>query len=334
MGSDDWLALLYLLKHPDVSLQAITTTGVGLSHSPYGAENALKLISLAGIEKHSIQVAYGDNEPEDGYHTFPIEWKHIADKMFDLDVPESSYSPSPFPAADLIIRLLRSSPVPVKILTLGNLTNIYQAMEKDPSIKTKIDRIYIMGGAIDVKGNIIINGATDHLSNQFAEWNIYLDPIAAKAVFHSGVRITLIPLDVTNTVQITNKFAKKLKNLAKSPAAKFWDQILDIDKEFVNSGNFYFWDPLAAAVVADSSSSLFEFGEEYLDVVVKYTTEHPTYPLAKYSTLRKNGQKRKHFDPHLAGQIIRSSNGAKVTVCKKIMQPDMFKDQLIEVLNS
>ena len=130
-----------------------------------------------------------------------------------------------------------------------------------------------MGGAVRVKGNIIVPGFTDNLKNQVAEWNIYIDPVAAQKVFRSKVPKVLVPLDATNQVQVTCGFVDRLKKQSKSPEAKFMCQVFDKETEFIKSGEFYFWDPLAAAIGVEENLGKYEYLK--LDVVVLYTDAPP-----------------------------------------------------------
>ena len=88
-----------------------------------------------------------------------------------------------------------------------------------------------MGGAVDAKGNVGNSGV--NIQNEHAEWNIYIDPVAANIVFKSGIPIILIPLDATEDVPVTRKF-------------------------YVDSGGFQFWDSITSATSTDQSIVKFE----------------------------------------------------------------------------
>ena len=118
--------------------------------------------------------------------------------------------------------------------------------------------VYIMGGAVDVPGNVGFSHAG--IDNSVAEWNIYVDPHAASIVLQSGVPVTLVPLDATNHVPITTKFIEHLKDNRKTPEAMFVFEVLSKTQyyDFVQSGGYYFWDPLAAAILTDNSLAAYE----------------------------------------------------------------------------
>jgi pyrimidine-specific ribonucleoside hydrolase len=113
-----------------------------------------------------------------------------------------------------------------------------------------------MGGAVAVDGNVGVSGVG--IDNRFAEWNVYVDPVAAKSVLDAGVRVTLVPLDATNHAPATQAFAERLAGDAATPQARFTVEVLDRLRDSIASGTYYFWDPFAAAVLVDESLTSFE----------------------------------------------------------------------------
>jgi pyrimidine-specific ribonucleoside hydrolase len=263
MDSSDWMAILYLLKKPDMPVKAITVTGAGETRCAPGIRNALGLVALSGHDK--ILVACGRETPLQGSHAFPDSWRKDVNSLFGLSLPESRNSASNLTAVELLRSVIRSSPVKVTLLALGPLTNIAEALRKDPSVAHNIESIYIMGGAVNVPGNVGSSGVG--INNNAAEWNIYVDPHAANIVFESGVPITLVPLDATNHAPLTAEFYNRLKNDHTSREATFVFDALTKQKSFIDSGDYYFWDPLAAAILADGSLATYQ--DENLCVVEK-----------------------------------------------------------------
>lgn len=121
-----------------------------------------------------------------------------------------------------------------------------------------------MGGAVNVPGNVKISSG---LGNDLAEWNIYADPGAAAVVLGSGVPLTLVPLDATSDVPVTTKFHNKLKRDRGTPSAEFVYRVLVQKEADIKSGYYFFWDPLAAAVVIDPT--LADYKDMVLSVVVE-----------------------------------------------------------------
>ncbi len=102
-----------------------------------------------------------------------------------------------------MVQTIFTSQEPVTLLVSGALTNLAQALRTEPGIKSNIAAVYIMGGAVYVPGNI--TGLLPESDNQVAEWNIFVDPLAAAEVFSSGLPLYLVPLDATNQVILTRK---------------------------------------------------------------------------------------------------------------------------------
>jgi inosine-uridine nucleoside N-ribohydrolase len=254
MAGDDWMAILYLLNRPDVRVEAITVTGTGEAHCEPGVEHAMSMTALAG--QPDIPVSCGRETPLQGDHAFPSDWRANVDALAGLALPQNPASPMTQPAAELLTTKIKSLPGKVTIITLGPLTNLAEALQFAPELKDMIEMVYIMGGAVDVPGNVEISGAG--IDNSVAEWNIYIDPRAAAIVLQSGAPLTLVPLDATNHAPITRKFYDRLKDDRKSHEATFVFDVLTQYYDFIQSGGYYFWDPLAAAILTDNSLAAFE----------------------------------------------------------------------------
>ena len=260
MAGDDWMAILYLLQRPDVNLIAITVTGTGEAHCGPGVRHALDLLMLAG--RPDAPVACGRSSPLSGDHAFPMEWRNRVDNLFDLSLPRNPHSSSDETAPNLIIRLAQESAQKIHIIALGPLTNIAEAVESDPHLVQGLQMLTIMGGAINVPGNV---GPTLNIDNPHAEWNIYADPHAAKVVFGSAMPITLVPLDATQYVPITMEFYKHIKNDRDTPVAEFIYRTLTQKENDIRQGWYYFWDPLAAGIATEES--LTDFQQLQLSVI-------------------------------------------------------------------
>jgi len=299
MAHEDMFSALFLLSHPNVDLKAITVTGTGEAHCGPGVVNALGLVTLRGHEE--IPVSCGRDQPLAGDHEFPVEWRQGADTAYGVEIPAGGTA-SQLSAPDLIIDILQNSNEPVTIVAVGPLTNIAEALQKEPSISAKVKDIYVMGGALNVDGNIGISGVG--IDNQHAEWNIYIDPVAANIVFNSGVPVTLVPLDATKDVPVTRKFYNSLSNSLDTPSANFVQEMLSANLDFVDSGGFQFWDTLTSAIFTDESIASFE--EIQLRVV------------------EEEGPKSGYTQPDAAGPTIRVATGA---------DRDKFESIFLTILN-
>jgi inosine-uridine nucleoside N-ribohydrolase len=251
----DTPALLYLLKHPFVSVRAVTVS-CGITYIDEGVANVLQLLEHLGIQ--DIPVAGGKETPLAGDNAFPTAWRDGSYNFYGLDLPPSQLQPSALNASELIISVITSSTENITLVPLGPLTNIAIALQADPSIKEKIEGIHCMGGAVTVPGNV--GYEYPPIPNYAAEWNIWVDPLAADIVFNSGVPITLIPLDATNEVPKNEAYRTRWENEMRTPEA-------EIVYAFLRPGmGGYFWDQLAAVALTNPSVVTFEW--HYISVLV------------------------------------------------------------------
>jgi inosine-uridine nucleoside N-ribohydrolase len=246
-GTDDLLALAFLLARSDVHIEAITVVN-GMAHVPTGAANVLALLQLAG--RTDIPVYAGSSVPLSGHAAFPAAWRKISDELPGVDLPKSQAKQQGESAVSFLVRRLSDSKRPARILALGPLTNIGAALRQESYGAQAIEELVIMGGAVRVPGNLG-DGGVFKTENKTAEWNFYIDPLAASIVFTSKAAIRLIPLDATQQVPIHADFVKSLQGGAKGTLEQFAAQVLASDDTAIREGYFYAWDPLAAVALVD-----------------------------------------------------------------------------------
>ena len=180
-GIDDAAAITLLVDEPafDIKLIASVSGNVGIGHT---TNNALKLLTFLG---RRMPVARGAAAPLMRDNRFATE-AHGKSGMGSFEFPEPDDSLLTEDNAVLEERkVLMESTEPVTILTLGPLTNIALLLATFPEVKSHIERIVSMGGSTE-RGNIGVYG----------EFNISVDPEAAKMVFRSGLPITMVGLDI------------------------------------------------------------------------------------------------------------------------------------------
>ena len=190
-GQDDAVAILLALASPD-ELDVLGVTAVAGNVPLYLTEkNARIVCELAG--KPNTLVFAGADAP---LSRTLVTAEHVHGKT-GLDGPQMDDPQMPLQdkhAVDFIIETLRAEPIgTVTLCPLGPLTNIAKAFQKAPDIIEKVQEIVLMGGAYFQVGNI----------TPAAEFNIYVDPEAAKAVIGSGIPLTMLPLDVTHKALTT-----------------------------------------------------------------------------------------------------------------------------------
>lgn len=247
LALDSVMAVLYLLGRPELDVRAITVSGTGEVHCDPGVGIAAGLAALAGHP--DIPVACGPEEPLAGDNTFPISWRQAADDAWGMELPEG-LPPSALAAPELLVSVIAASPEPVVVFTDGPLTNLAAALRLDPGIAGNVAVAFVMGGAVDVPGNAP--------RNPDAEYNLWVDPAAAAEVFASGMPITLVPLDATNQVPMSGLHLRVLEEHQTNPIAMAVVAMLEANAGFLESGEMFFWDQVAAALLVDGSLGGFE----------------------------------------------------------------------------
>jgi inosine-uridine nucleoside N-ribohydrolase len=255
MAPDDWMAILYLLTSPHAEVRAITVAATGEAHAGPGTRNALRLLKLA--DKTSVPVAHGREKPLRGDNGWPLSVRLAIDWRLGMGLPRTAQKPSSQTAVQLLISLIMQSPERMHLLALGPLTNLAEALQTEARLTDKIEQLTIMGGAVNVPGNITPSGFKK-LENHHAEWNIYCDPYAASVVFDSGLPVTLVPLDVTNTIPVTKAFRQRSQELQRTASAQFVHKVLRRLKTLTGEREYYFWDPLAAVLVTHADIGVYE----------------------------------------------------------------------------
>ncbi|WOJ93647.1 nucleoside hydrolase [Congregibacter variabilis] len=312
MAIDDWSALLFLARHPRIELLAVTVSASGEAHCEPGTRNALALLDL--VDPHNqVPVSCGDSYPMDGYFVFPVQWQKDMDTLSGVAITPSVREADPRHGVELLHDTIAAAKAPVTIIATGPLTNIAQWLDRYPGDSDKMDRLVVMGGALDAPGNIIVPGFTDDNPNTQAEWNIYVDALAADKVLRSDLPIELVGLDVTNHVKVTKEFAAQFKARVDNPAAQFWDEVLDANQWFIDSGEYYFWDVLAALAVVDRE----RFCEgDMLGLAVQHKeTDQPWWPSSDKTmpSASSMGTPRRHFAAASAG-VIEERDGPQNTL--------------------
>ena len=209
-GIDDAMALCMALSDPQ--LEVVAVTAVGGNVPPQMATRNVQGVLRQRDPPRLPRIGVA-SMPENG---LPVDGRHLngVDGLggVEFDVAELL---TPHPAEKIICDQVRAAPESVTIVALGPLTNIARAFQRDPELPYLVGRIVMMGGAVTVPGNITAS----------AEFNIFCDPEAARAVFRSPSTKTLIPLDVTNRVTLTYDLLNQLPDEA-TRVGKFLRQIL------------------------------------------------------------------------------------------------------------
>ncbi|MBB6099777.1 purine nucleosidase [Deinobacterium chartae] len=244
-GSDDAVALVMALRHPEVRVEAITVVA-GNVHMRQGAQNALYTAELCGAD---VPVYEGLERPL----MRPLETAqtiHGIDGMGDIGLSLEGRTPASGHAVDVLAELIHRYAGEIELVTLGPLSNLATALLRDPGLAGKVRACYVMGGTGQGPGNITPVG----------EYNFWADPEAARIVFDSGLPITMIGWDISwKYATFAPQDIAALRAIG-TPLAEFCvdiQAVLDAwSRENTALEGFDLPDPIAMAVALDERVAL------------------------------------------------------------------------------
>jgi inosine-uridine nucleoside N-ribohydrolase len=215
-GTDDAVALMVAALSPDLELVGATTVN-GNTAVHNCTENTLRVFDWIGLP--ATPVHQGMSRPLARSQMTQLNPAgRIHGDLLDLP-PAATARVQPGHAVDWLIETLLASDGDITLVPVGPLTNVATAIQKEPAILEKIPEIVIMGGAHD-HGN----------STASAEFNIWLDPEAARIVVNCGRPIRMIPLDATHRALVSLDDCRALRALgtpAGEAAARFVEKRID-----------------------------------------------------------------------------------------------------------
>ncbi|MCJ8014581.1 nucleoside hydrolase [Paenibacillus sp. KQZ6P-2] len=246
-GVDDLVSLFLLQQMDDVEL-----TGVSVIPADCYLEPAMfasrKIIDRFG--HGSLDVAESNSR---GKNPFPKDWRLHAFFVDALPIlNESGKIDTPVaekPAHLHMIDAIHKSEEKTTLLFTGPLTDLARALDEDPSIEEKIERLVWMGGTFREIGNV---EEPEH--DGTAEWNVFWDPEAAGRVWNSGIEIDLVALESTNqvplTVDIRNRWAAERKYLGVDFMGQCYAMCPPL-VHFTTNSTYFLWDVLTTAYVGN-----------------------------------------------------------------------------------
>jgi purine nucleosidase len=241
-ASDDAVALVIALRHPDVRVEAITVVAGNVALDQ-GVQNALYTVEQCGS---TVPVYVGRHAPM-LRDLVTAEFVHGHDGMGDIGLPLSGRQPAEGHAIDVIIETARKFAGELTLVTLGPLTNVAMAILREPKIVEWIPKCVIMGGTSDNVGNMGLAG----------EFNLWVDPEAAKIVFESGMPITMVGWDISRKYATFTPAEQAVWRQDERPLAQFCLNIQAVVDTYATSSTqiagFDLPDPIALAVAIDDS---------------------------------------------------------------------------------
>jgi purine nucleosidase len=273
-GIDDALALLLAAASPELDIVAVTTVA-GNSTVEHGTQNALGVLELAG--RPAIPVMQGCATPlVKSLVTAPET--HGPTGMGYAQLPAPTHTAATGHAVQTLIDAADRHAGALTVVAIGPLTNLAIALRLAPRLATQISRCIVMGGAIRHQGNVTMG----------AEYNFWVDPHAAHVVLHSGLPITLVPLDVTYRCLFTADHARELLR-AGTPVARFVDDAtrfyIEFHRQYQNIDGCAINDALALALAFQPD--LVRTQRLFVDVDINDTLSHATTYADFWNTTQK-----------------------------------------------
>ncbi len=252
-GIDDSLAILLALASPELRIEGISVVH-GNCSVDQALANALGVLELAGATY--IPVARGFSLPLVQASLLAPE-THGSAGIGYATLPSPTAKRVPEHSVDFLIEKILSAPGEITLVCIGPLTNVAVALRTEPRIIAAVKEVIIMGGAIRHQGN----------TSPLAEFNVFVDPHAAHMVFHSGMPITLVPLDVTYQCALTRADVDRLLKIS-SPITRF---VADSTRFYMEYHDTYqhidgciINDPLALALAF--APQLCDYEQHHVDV--------------------------------------------------------------------
>jgi len=186
-GVDDSLAIFVALNSPELEVLGLTTI-FGNAVTTTCTENALRLLEIA--ERTDIPVAEGAHIPLNGNFRGAATFVHGDNGQGNAELPLPTTKSLEIDAVAFLKETIETHPNEITLVPVGPLTNIANLLTQHPGVDKKIKEIVLMGGNAQTPGN----------ATPTAEANILNDPEAADIVFSAQCEITMVGLDVTNNV--------------------------------------------------------------------------------------------------------------------------------------
>lgn len=273
-GLDDVVALIMAFASDKLDVKAVTTVA-GNQTLEKVSNNALRVLSYAGID---VPVGLGYKGPMIRKLVTAGE-VHGEDGLYGVKLPEATLKPSDLHAIDLIAKVLKESEEKVTLIPIGPLTNIAMFLQRYPELIDKIERISIMGGAV--------NGGN---CTPFAEFNIYVDPEAADIVFKSGIPITMVGLNATHKAPVLREDIEKIASIDNKIAKLVAEMLDNLSKFHIRDGidGCFLHDPLAVCSVINPEVLTTELLHVAIELKGEYTTGATVVDLRNRLELNKN----------------------------------------------
>jgi purine nucleosidase len=256
VASDDAVALIMTLRAPDIRVVAITTVA-GNVEVEQATRNALYTVELCGAR---VPVFVGAEKPLLRVHQ-SATWFHGRDGLGDHGYPTPRQEPEKLHAVDAMIEAIEANPG-IVVVTLGPLTNLALAVTRKPGLAARVGRCVVMGGAPCCEGNV----------TPAAEYNIWVDPEAARIVMLSGLPVELVGWQTCRGDAVLNEtdiaHVLGFKNELARFAIECNSRAREAYREQTGEDGISLPDPVAMSIALDPTIGN-QWSEHYVDVEIR-----------------------------------------------------------------
>jgi len=283
---EDCFAIMMALNSPELEILGITAVQ-GNVPVERGYSNAHYLVNHFGKD---VPIRSGPSNTYDELRNKDRIWLSQRDEMEQL-TPMVSKPYDEEDAADFICKTALEHSGELELVTIGPLTNIAFALDKQQDLKKHITKITMMAGAAKIPGNI----------TPCAEFNVWADPEAADKVFQSGIPLAMIPLDVCHQTRMSRD---ELIDIGDNPhpfcqfVKEAVDPWINIRSDLISEEGLHLYDSLAmASLISD-------------DIL----TYKKAYVRTETSGLHTSGETVCEFNESILGQIMKPKPNTKVAL--------------------
>lgn len=243
---DDLVSLLLLLQAPDIHL-----LGVGVIDADGYVDPAVaasrKIIDRFNRRGDALAVARSNSRAA---HQFPKEWRLSSFSFNNLPILNEpgrvTTKEAPLPAHQDMATKIMAADGPVTLVMTGPLTDLARALDLEPRLAEKVERLYWMGGSLDGHGNVAEPGF-----DGTAEWNAFWDPEAVARVFASPLPLTMVGLESTEELPLTPDLRQSWARKRQAPAFDLIGQGYSLILSYEANSTYYLWDVLTTLTSLD-----------------------------------------------------------------------------------
>jgi uridine nucleosidase len=250
-GVDDTMAIYFALNSSQIELVGLTTI-FGNVDVDMATVNALKILEIAG--RTDIPVIKGAENPLTSLYSGPVPFVHGDDGQGNINLAPPETRALPGTGAQFIVDQIMNNPGEITLIPIGPLTNLALALRLEPEIIRNVKEVIFMGGNALCPGN----------ATPAAEANIHNDPEAADLVLGADWPVSMVGLDVTHHVNMTNEILGEFTRLS-NPLAAHISKIIGFYRDFFEKTN-----KIDGIYVHDSSAIAY-----FLDRKLFQTAEWP-----------------------------------------------------------